>query len=120
MKSAVRFVALGVITTAASYTTYVAALQILPPMSAYGIAVGVSLIIQACLMAPFVFRADLTFGRAAISMLIYAGYSSLFAGLMWIVLYLGVPPLIAPLLVIVIGAPLQYLAGRRWVRDPMA
>lgn len=119
-KSVIRFIGLGATTTLASYTTYVIALQFLSPMAAYGCALVISCIIQAGLMAPFVFESRLTLKKAALSLSIYLGYSAMFATLMWVALSLSVPPLLAPFAVIVVAAPLQFFAGRYWVRDPLA
>lgn len=69
-------------------------------------------------MAPFVFRSRLNWPRAARSMLIYLIYSGVYATLMALFLELGVPKVIAPAAVIVVAAPMLYIAGRRWVRDP--
>ncbi len=119
MTSAFKFISLGAITTLASYSTYLLALQIFPPMPAYTCALAVSFLIQASMMAPFVFKAKLTVQNAVTAMIIYAGYSIMFAALMWLVLNLDVPPVWAPLIVIVIASPLQFLAGKRWVHNPV-
>lgn len=119
MIHALKFIGLGALTTLASYATYLITLQVIPPMSAYICALLVSFLIQSAMMAPFVFKAKLTIRNAATAMLIYAGYSIIFGILMWLVLQLGVPPVWAPLIVITIASPLQFLAGKRWVHNPV-
>lgn len=116
MKPVFRFVSLGAITTLVSYSTYLAALQVWSPMSAYWCALSVAFVIQAGMMAPFVFKAQLTLVNASKSLAIYAVYSLSFAGLMWAILQLAVPPIFAPLIVITIAAPLQFIASKMWLQ----
>ncbi|BDW87936.1 GtrA family protein [Thalassospira tepidiphila] len=119
MKSVAKFIGLGAITTVVSYSAYLIALQFLIPMTAYFVGLLASFIVQTTMMAPFVYNEKLTILNAGKSLLIYAGYSTVFAGLMWIVLEIGAAPELAPLLVIIIAAPLQFLAGRKWIHNPV-
>ncbi|WP_417835025.1 GtrA family protein [Thalassospira xiamenensis] len=118
MTSISKFIGVGALTTLVSYSTYLLALQILAPMLAYICALIASFIIQIGMMAPFVFKAKLTIRNAATAALIYAGYSTIFAVLMWFALKLDVPPVLAPFIVIIIASPLHFLAGKKWIHNP--
>lgn len=117
MKSCWRFLILGLLTTGTTYAVYLAALLITNPMSAYMLALLCGLLIQVALLAPFVFSRRLDWRAGSRTMLIYVGYSFAYAGLMKVALWVGVPPLVAPLVVVSVAAPIQYLAGRRWLRQ---
>ncbi|HAY49566.1 MAG: hypothetical protein CMO04_19220 [Thalassospira sp.] len=119
MRSVLKFIGLGAITTVASYSTYLVALQFFHPMTSYFIGLAVSFAIQAAMMAPFVFNTKLTLKNAVKSMVIYAAYSAMFAGLMWVTLSVGVPAAAAPLLVILVASPIQFLIGRKWIHSPI-
>lgn len=119
MKSVAKFIGLGAITTVASYSTYLFALQFSLPMTAYFLGLAASFSVQTVMMAPFVYNEKLTVRNAGKSLVIYVGYSAIFAGLMWIVLEIGVAPVFAPLLVIAVAAPLQFLAGKKWIHNPV-
>ena len=71
MRAIAKFIGLGAITTAATYSTYLIALQFFGPMTAYWCALAVAFVIQIAMMAPFVFNAKLTLANAGKSLLIY-------------------------------------------------
>lgn len=118
MIPAIKFVGLGAITTCASYSTYLILLQIWSPMLSYWCALAVAFLIQTSMMAPFVFSAKISLRNASKSLAIYAGYSVVFASLMWLALKINIPDAWAPLFVIAIASPLQFFAGKKWIHDP--
>ncbi|WP_033069193.1 GtrA family protein [Thalassospira australica] len=119
MKAIAKFVGLGALTTIASYSVYLITLQYFSPMIAYWCALCVAFSIQVAMMAPFVFNEKLTIKNAGKSLLIYAGYSLSFAGLMWLALKLNVPAVWAPLAVVAIASPVQFVVGKKWIHNPV-
>jgi len=118
MKAIGKFVGLGAVTTVASYATYLIALEFVLPMTAYFLGLAASFTVQTAMMAPFVYNEKLTVRSAGKSLVIYAGYSAIFASLMWTSLQLGIPAVIAPLVVVAVAAPLQFFAGKKWLHNP--
>ena len=117
MNSGLRYVSLGVFTTLVTYAIYLSLLNYLGPMVAYIMCLLAALFIQVFLMAPFVFKKKFSFKSAYRSFVVYSLYLCLYAFLMKTLLYLGVNPVVAPIFVIAVAAPVQFFAGRRWVSN---
>jgi putative flippase GtrA len=114
---ALRFVLVGGATTVLTYAVYLLALPHLAPLGAYGVALAAGLLFQTVTTLPFAFRTRVTKRRATRFVVFYLAYTAVSAGLLEFFVRAGVPPELAPLCVLSIVTPLQFIATRRLARD---
>jgi putative flippase GtrA len=112
--SAPRFVAAGVVNTAATYVAYLALLQVAVYHVAFTLAFVAGILLSYALNARFVFRRPASWRSAWRFPLIYVLQYALGLALVSIcVEWLRAPTWLAPLMALVVTVPLTYLAMRK-------
>lgn len=110
---AMRFLLVGVINTGLGYALYLLALQVLPYRLAYTAAFVVGIVLSYALNTYIVFRMPWSWRRLMAFPLVYAiQYVVGLVALSFLVERLAVPPVFAPLLVVIVTLPITFIASR--------
>jgi putative flippase GtrA len=115
---ALRFVAVGGLTTALTYVVYLLMLPHATPLGAYAVALVAGTIFQTAAALPFAFKARVTPRRAVRFVALYLAYTAVSAFLLEFFIRLGVAAELAPLCVLIIVTPVQFLLARLLARRP--
>jgi putative flippase GtrA len=118
MGEALRFLVVGGATTVLTYAVYLLVLPHASPLGAYGVALVGGTIFQTATALPFAFKARVTPRRAASFVVLYLAYAAASATLLELVIRLGVAAALAPLCVLLVVTPVQFLLARRLARTP--
>ena len=107
------FLAVLALQGAANYATYVVVLQFAPWWIAFAAAVSVSLVLQTLLQFHLTFRQNLTATAGARYVAYQCVYTAVFGGCLGLVIANGFPAVFAPLVVLSVLTPLNFLITKR-------
>jgi putative flippase GtrA len=108
-----RFLQVGVLNTVCTYLLYLALIPVVPYVIAYLISFVVGVLISAWLNARYSFTSHLTVGTLVRFTIIYmVSFALSVQLLMFFVEIMEINPKIAPLIVLAVFTPLNFLASR--------